>query len=228
MCLFIYIYEIGEDITFTILYNYYYDHKTTDENDYSVCFMLKHGSRNYLFTGDLEQEGEEKLSEYYELPQVEVFKGGHHGSPTSSNECLLQEIRPKMVCVCCCAGSVEYTQNPDNTFPSQEFINRVSKYTDKVYVTTMGIVGFEIDSKHGTSDDKSFYRYDSVTGKYIYTTKEEGEYKAVDTNYLSMNGNIRVISNPDGVTVNCSNNNTILKDSDWYKTYRNNIDEWKN
>ena len=39
--------------------------------------------------------------------------------------------------------------------------------------------------------------------------------------YVDMNGNIVVISDAeDGVYVECSNNNTKLKDTDWFKKYR--------
>lgn len=102
-------YELTEDITLTFLYQEFYENKTSDENDYSVCFMLKHGNRNFLFTGDLEKDGEQSLVENNTLPQVELFKAGHHGSKTSSNDVLLNIIKPKIVCVCCCGGSVEYT-----------------------------------------------------------------------------------------------------------------------
>lgn len=176
------IYEIGDGITMEILYNYFYDHETSDENDYSVCVLLNDGVNNYLFTGDLEAEGEEKLIEYNDLPKCKVFKAGHHGSPTSSREELLEVIEPEIVCVCCCTGSDEYTSNNANMFPSQAFINRVAKYTDLIYATT------------------------------IVSGNKEG--------FESLNGDI-VVSLTDGVvTVNCSNNNTILKDTDWFKENR--------
>lgn len=130
-------YKITEDISFSILYNYYYENNTSDENDYSVCILLTQGDKNFLFTGDLEGEGEKKLVENNALPQVELFKGGHHGSYTANTDALLSVIRPKRVAVCCCCGSTEYTSNNENTFPSQAFCDRVSKYTDEVYVTTV-------------------------------------------------------------------------------------------
>ena len=101
--------------------------------------MLTHASRHFLFTGDLEEKGEEYLVQYNELPKVELFKAGHHGSPTSSNDCLLSVIEPKICVVSCTAGSDEYTKNPDNQFPSQAFIDRIRKYTTNVYVTNMMI-----------------------------------------------------------------------------------------
>lgn len=133
------------NITMDILYNYYYFNDTsgTDENNYSVCTMFNYNDHHYLLTGDLEEEGEEHMALYYDgstpektLPHVDLFKAGHHGSKTSSNDCLLKLITPDIVTVCCCAGSTEYTANYQNIFPTQEFINRVAKYTDQVYVTS--------------------------------------------------------------------------------------------
>ena len=128
-------------LTLNILYNYYYEHETADENDYSVCVLLTHikggNTSNYLFTGDLEGKGEEYLVDMNELPEVELFKGGHHGSKTSSTDKLLNKIKPKRVAVCCCAGATEYTTNHDNTFPTQAFIDRISKHTDAVYCTSL-------------------------------------------------------------------------------------------
>lgn len=191
------VYQLDESVSMEILYNYYYEH-SGDENDYSVCVQFSHGERKFLFTGDLELEGEEKLVEYNSLSQVELFKAGHHGSKTSSNECLLSVIKPKRCVVCCCAGSVEYTQNLDTTFPTQLFINRIAPYTDKVYVPIM------ID---------------------IVYNSNKGKYENAD-NYTLLNGNIVVTSAESEVSVNCSNNNTLLKDTDWFKNNRTCPSSW--
>ena len=110
-------YTLTNSISFEILDQRYYYEKSSDENNYSVCMMLNYGDNHFLFTGDLEKEGEESLVEKNDLPHCKVFKGGHHGSKTSSNEVLLSKITPEVVCVCCCAGSSEYTDNVDNMFP---------------------------------------------------------------------------------------------------------------
>ena len=94
-------------------------------------------AKHYLFTGDLEEDGEEYLVEMNDLPQVDLYKAGHHGSKTSSTNVLLNVIRPEIVCVCCCTGSPEYTKTNENQFPTQEFIDRVAPYTDKVYATSL-------------------------------------------------------------------------------------------
>lgn len=136
-------FDLGNGIVMDILYNYYYFNQSSDVNNYSICTMFSYNNHHYLLTGDLEKDGEEKLAAYYDsstpektLPHCDLFKAGHHGSPTSSNDCLLSKITPDMCCVCCCAGDSEYTANYNNQFPSQEFINRIAVYTDKVYVTT--------------------------------------------------------------------------------------------
>ena len=190
------VYSIGEsgEVKLEILYNYYYDnHTSSTENNYSVCVLLTYDNKEFLFTGDLEEhgsEGETKLLQYNESLQaiknngedfgVEVYKAGHHGSKTSSSEAFIDAIRPQIVCVCCCAGSEEYTTNIDNQFPTQQFINIIAKYTSNIYVTTL-CVDWEKDE------------------------------------FTSMNGNIVVILNEgEEIGVNCSNNNTILKETEWF------------
>ena len=190
-------YELGEGMSMTILYQRFYSEPSSDENNYSVCVLFNHGDKYYLLTGDLEAEGEASLVASNNLPEVELFKAGHHGSYTASTNTLLSKIKPKMVCVCCCAGSVEYTQNSANTFPSQAFIDRVAPYTTQVYVTTLGSVAFDSDKN-----------------------------KYVDTGFSSMNGNITVLSSGGNVTVTCSNNNTVLKDTAWFQANRTRPPAW--
>ena len=132
------VFNLGNQIELEILDSYYYYQKdSSGENNHSVCCMINQGDNHFLFTGDLEESGEEKLVELNKLPQVALYKAGHHGSKTSSNEVLLSVIQPQIVCVCCCAGSPEYTDNNSNQFPTQAFIDRIAPYTELVYVTTL-------------------------------------------------------------------------------------------
>ena len=182
-------YTIADGITMNFLYQKYYEETAGKENEYSVCMLLKQGANNYLFTGDLEEHGEASLVENNNLPKCKLYKGGHHGSSTSSTDALLSVIQPEIVCVCCCAGSDEYTKEPANMFPAQAFVDRIAPYTQKVYVTTM------------------------------VADNEDG--------YQSMNGNIVVSSNGGEVSVNCSNNNILLKDTEWFIKNRVMPDAWK-
>lgn len=177
-------YVLGKGVTLSILYNYYYENTTTNENDYSVCCLLNDNGTYSLFTGDLEKDGESYLVDYNNLPKCKLFKGAHHGSYTASTEKLLSVIQPEIVCVCCCCGTPEYTTNPNNIFPSQSFIDRVVKYTTNIYITTL-IVDYD------------------------------------NNVYQSMNGNIVILFNDKGeVAIKCSNNNTKLIDTEWFKSNR--------
>ena len=132
--------DAGKDVSCEILnQKYYTETDPHTENNYSVCLQIIQGTKKYLFTGDLEKDGEESLVELNtsSLSQVELYKAGHHGSKTSSSSALLEVIRPKVVCVCCCAGSSEYTSKNENQFPTQAFIDRVYAHDTKVYVTTL-------------------------------------------------------------------------------------------
>lgn len=162
------IYTLSEGITMEILDQKFYHEKTDDENDYSVCAMFTQGNNHYLFTGDLEKKGEASLVELNNLPEVELFKGGHHGSYTANTDTLLSVIKPKTVCICCCAGSDEYTKTPENMFPAQAAVNRIAKYTDKVYVTTVV-----------SDDDKG---YQSMNGNINFHCEKGQEYTVTGSN----------------------------------------------
>lgn len=138
------VYDLGHNVELEILTHKYYTEKAKTENDYSVCCLINQtvpgnasASKHYLFTGDLEAGGEKSLVESNTLPKVELYKAGHHGSKTSSSADLLSVIQPRVVCVCACAGSSEYTSTNANQFPTQAFVDRIATYTSDVYVTTL-------------------------------------------------------------------------------------------
>ncbi len=211
------VYQLSSNVKMSILYNYYYFNTGNDENNYSVCTMFTYTTPekeyNFMFTGDLEKEGEEKMAEYYNgsdeehtLPEVDLFKAGHHGSKTSSNECLLSIIKPKMCVVSCCCGTNEYTGIVDNQFPTQAFISRIAKYTDKVYVTSI-YKTYTIETAKDNGKGKSDTSGIEIGGNYISTSGFQG-----------MNGNIVVSCSNNGVGLYCSKTYTKLKDSEWLNT----------
>lgn len=198
------IYTLSADVRLEILYHKYYEQDAHSENDYSVCCQIVQGTgvnaKYYLFTGDLEEDGELSLIDGETqkhgkndgmLHQVELYKAGHHGSKTSSSAAFLSVIQPKHVCVCCCAGSSEYTKTNENQFPTQQFVDRVSLWTDKVFVTSLCV---------NYSENK----------------------------FESMNGNIVICSNTGVVDteVYCSNNTTLLKDTEWFTANRQTPTRW--
>lgn len=185
-------YRVANGITLSILYNKYYEETTKNENDYSVCVLLSQNDNHFLFTGDLETDGEEALVQNNDLPHVKVFKGGHHGSSTANSDTLLKKITPENVCICTCAGTSEYTDNKENQFPAQDALNRIMVYTEKIYVTT------QVDTYVSHAD---------------WAKNSGGSVKP-------MNGTIKVSSSIDIFEIHGSNNDLILKDTEWFKENR--------
>lgn len=196
----------AQSVSMNILYQKYYETKASTENDYSVCMLLSQKidgdtAYHYLFTGDLEEKGERSLVESNpDLPHCVLFKGGHHGSSTSSNDVLLSKITPDNIAICTCAGTYEYADKPTddkptaylNTFPTQEAIDRMSKYTEKIYVTSLGIL----------NEDYSTAGFASMNGNIVfYYGKSAEETKA-------------------SLKLWCSNNTTVLKDTEWFRNNR--------
>ncbi len=211
------VYQLSDNVKMSILYNYYYFNTGSDENNYSVCTMFTYTTPekeyNFMFTGDLEEDGEKRMAQYYNgsdeehtLPEVDLFKAGHHGSKTSSNECLLKIIKPKMCVVSCCCGTNEYTGIIDNQFPTQQFISRIAKYTDRVYVTSIYNT-YTIETAKDKGNGKSDTTGVAIGGNYISTD-----------GFKAMNGNVVVSCSNKGVGLYCSNNYTKLKDSEWLNT----------
>ncbi len=178
-------YQLSNNIELEILDQCFYREISSTENNHSVCCqIIQNNDKYYLFTGDLEAEGEASLVTLNTLQPVELYKAGHHGSKTSSSETLLKKIQPKNVGVNCCAGAKKYN------FPTQEFVNRIAQYTSKVYVTLA--------------------------------------YVEKNNSFCSLNGNIIFYANGDDseIKLMCSNNTTVLKNTDWFKQNRTMPQKW--
>lgn len=137
--------KINDNVSIEFLEHKFYHEKSKTENNYSVCFQIVETAGEnvyrYLFTGDLEEDGEKDLVKQNaaKMGKTRLYKAGHHGSKTSTSQELLDLIDPDAICVCACAGSPEYTKNKDNQFPTQAFVDRV--YTKnagtQVFVTSL-------------------------------------------------------------------------------------------
>lgn len=71
-----------------------------ENNDSLVIYTVVSGSR-FLFTGDLEKEGEAQLLQAFPHLRVDILKAGHHGSKTSSSQAFVAQIDPKIVVFSC-------------------------------------------------------------------------------------------------------------------------------
>ena len=112
-----------------------------DLNDYSVSFVVTHGSKSFLLTGDAESEAENDMFYSGKLQKVDVYKAGHHGSSSSSSYVLLNCARPDITVISC--GS-------DNSYghPSKAALDRISRYSGRILRTDVsGTVIIESDGK---------------------------------------------------------------------------------
>lgn len=69
------------------------------DNNSSVVIKIRYGSREFLFTGDIEREAEEALLEYANGLEADVIKAPHHGSRTSSTEQFVHAVKPEMTVI---------------------------------------------------------------------------------------------------------------------------------
>ncbi|KON86977.1 competence protein ComEC [Sporosarcina globispora] len=75
------------------------DGMNTGKNDGSIVLFAKLGGLTWLFTGDLEEQGEKQLISSYPKLKIDVLKIAHHGSKTSSTESFLAGIEPRIAII---------------------------------------------------------------------------------------------------------------------------------
>ncbi|MDX8341908.1 DNA internalization-related competence protein ComEC/Rec2 [Rossellomorea sp. YZS02] len=112
-------------------------------NNDSIVIYGEIGLRKWLFTGDLEEEGESGLMKTFDLP-VDVLKVGHHGSNTSSTEPFLEETNPDVAVIS--AGET-------NRFghPHPDVVERLTTRGMTIYNTAMnGAITYRFWDKRGT------------------------------------------------------------------------------
>lgn len=74
-------------------------------NDNSITLRLTFGRRSILFTGDLEQESEQRLLASGRIGPADVLQVAHHGSRTSSTAGFVAAVRPSLAVISCGAGN---------------------------------------------------------------------------------------------------------------------------
>lgn len=98
--------RISEDVWIETLWPLELDPETgQDENHLCSVFMIHYEGWNILITGDLDEQGEREMMEYYESTgqeeklRADVLKVGHHGSRTSTCEEFLDTVQPKVAVI---------------------------------------------------------------------------------------------------------------------------------
>ncbi|WP_268913833.1 ComEC/Rec2 family competence protein [Lentilactobacillus sp. SPB1-3] len=69
------------------------------ENHDSMVILGTFGGQRWLFTGDLDQQGELDVIHRYPSLKADILKVGHHGSKTSSNSEFIRSIQPKVALI---------------------------------------------------------------------------------------------------------------------------------
>ncbi len=104
--------------------------KTVDYNNGSIVLLLQFGRCSFLFTGDLEKEGELSLLHQGLLRRIDVLKVGHHGSKSSSSQAFLAKIRPEI-------SLISVGKNNHYGHPSPQVIARLHQIGAQIYRTDL-------------------------------------------------------------------------------------------
>ncbi|GAA4705963.1 DNA internalization-related competence protein ComEC/Rec2 [Brevibacillus fulvus] len=134
----------------------------TGENDASLVLLLSAYGKQILFTGDLEQTGEEQLLKSGLLPRVDVLKVGHHGSKTSTSLPMLKKTQPDL-------AIISVGKNNRYGHPSNEVIQRLTDAgtlilrTDRQGAVTLHIRPDSLtwESQLPLAQSQENYNYDS-------------------------------------------------------------------
>ncbi len=110
--------------------------KTNNNN--SLVLMLTYMDRKFLFTGDLEQEGENALLKTFPKVHCDVLKVSHHGADTGTSASFLGQSTPSFGIIS--VGTNNYGH------PSNETIAKLSPYIGLPYRTdTNATIQFTIN-----------------------------------------------------------------------------------
>lgn len=129
-------FSLGE-ANFKVLYT---GENDTDLNNSSIVLKMVFGDYSYLFTGDATSEVEERIIN--EDIDVNVLKVAHHGSPYSTTPRFISRVKPEYAII---------SVGKDNSYghPSNNIINRIKLYTDKIYRTDeLGTIVINSDGKN--------------------------------------------------------------------------------
>ncbi|MCJ7841814.1 DNA internalization-related competence protein ComEC/Rec2 [Lederbergia sp. NSJ-179] len=119
------------------------DEKYMDNNSSLVLFAY-FGGLKWLFTGDLEREGEMELLRMYNDLQVDVLKVGHHGSQTSTSTELLERINPEYAIIS--AG-----RNNRYGHPHPDVLKHLKESDVKIFRTDeQGAIHYKFSNEEGT------------------------------------------------------------------------------
>ncbi|WP_278253283.1 DNA internalization-related competence protein ComEC/Rec2 [Bacillus sp. SD088] len=114
------------------------------DNDSSLVLLADFGGMKWLFTGDLEKEGERELLQTYGKLSTDVLKVGHHGSKTSTSIELLERIKPEYAVIS--AG-----KNNRYGHPHPDVLENLQRFKVKIFrIDEHGALHYKFSSEGGT------------------------------------------------------------------------------
>lgn len=125
--------------------------KEEDRNALSMALRMEYRGFSMMFTGDLEQDGEEwMVRRYGSALRSTLLDAGHHGSKNATQESFLDAVKPKAVLISC---------GKDNSYghPAGEMLSRVQEREIAWYVTAQeGALTIEVSRDGGRFGIKGF------------------------------------------------------------------------
>ncbi|WP_400242548.1 DNA internalization-related competence protein ComEC/Rec2 [Niallia sp. JL1B1071] len=121
------------------------ENEALTKNNGSIVIYAKVADITWLFTGDLEKEGEQALMlKYPLLKDIDILKVGHHGSKTSSTSEFIEQLKPKI-------AIISVGENNRYHHPSNEVLSTLKENKVKVFRTDEnGGISFYFSEKGGT------------------------------------------------------------------------------
>ncbi|MGB6065579.1 MAG: DNA internalization-related competence protein ComEC/Rec2 [Desulfomonilaceae bacterium] len=117
------------------------DNADRDENNSSVVCRLDYGNISFLFTGDLECEGEDELMSAGLSLKATVLKVGHHGGKNGTSGRFLKAVQPKIAVI-----PAEYP--PSGGLPNRRVLERLESAGVETFWTGRdGAVTIETDGR---------------------------------------------------------------------------------
>ncbi|MBI5894399.1 MAG: DNA internalization-related competence protein ComEC/Rec2 [Deltaproteobacteria bacterium] len=112
-----------------------------DKNNASLVMKITYGDIKFLFTGDIEKQGEMGLIKDGRDIKADVLKVPHHGSRTSSTDDFIKSVSPKIAVM-----SVGYANQFH--FPHKDIVGRYEKAGVRIMRTDlMGAITIETNGK---------------------------------------------------------------------------------
>jgi len=101
---------------------------TGDYNDDSIVMKTTYDEVSFMFTGDVEQTGEQKMLDNDMDLDANILKAGHHGSSTSNTDGFVKAVSPEV-------AIMSYGEDNKYNHPNGSVLDRFNKYGIEMYGT---------------------------------------------------------------------------------------------